>query len=47
MVCKRIGCDFSSSMSEMVLEKGLEEDVVDSSGDESGHWCEVRLASGL
>ena len=34
--------DFPLVMNVRVLEKGLEE-VVDVSGDESEHWCEVSV----
>ena len=35
--------DFPPVMNVRVLEKGLEQEVVDVSGDESEHWCEVSV----
>ena len=34
-------------MNVRVLEKGLEEEVVDVSGDEREHWCEVSVCAYL
>ena len=36
---------FLASLSEGFLEKGLEEEVVDLSRDESEHWCEVCVCA--
>ena len=35
--------DFPLVMNVRVLQKGLEEEMVDVSGDESEHWCEVSV----
>ena len=43
VVCKRTACGLTSGMSEMFLETVLEEEVLDSSGDESKHWCEASV----
>ena len=44
VVHKRACSEFHSRVSEKVLEKGLAEKMVDLSGDEGEHWCEVLVS---
>ena len=42
VVCKRACCEFLSCLSGRIFEEVFE-DVVEVSGDESGHWCQASV----